>query len=135
MKSFKFRIKQEAKTYTIFTFVAIVLSVFIFAGLNTYIDKYEAYLLVSILSFVSIMVAIRKANFGFKEISIEDETVKFYFLNKNKISLTIPKSSISVIIDENRIEFKFRDTDKLIGRAYKNRIIEPLKWDDLMNCF
>tara|TARA_B100000768_G_scaffold110141_1_gene102110 strand:+ start:18 stop:434 length:417 start_codon:yes stop_codon:yes gene_type:complete len=134
MKSFKFVNKQQAKTYSIFTIISVILAIFIFSNLDTFINKHVAYLLVTILSFISIMVSVKKAGKEFVEIVIENESVKFYYFNKMKAPFIISKREISISLENDKLEFKNLKSGEFIGRVYKNRIEEVAKWDDLLAC-
>jgi hypothetical protein len=78
-------------------------------------------LILSALSFVSIMVAINKSNISFKEILIVGDSVTFYFLNKKRSLLLFPNQKFRLFLP--KIKFKSKETNELIGRAFKNRIV------------
>ncbi|MCJ0743671.1 hypothetical protein [Pedobacter montanisoli] len=132
MRVFRFkRIKTGA--YTAYTVIAVILSIFIFTGLNMYINKPIAYLLVSIMSLISILLAVKKAGKEFEEIVIfEDDKLKFYFQNRMREPLIISKSEISLTILEDEVEFKTSNTDKFIGKAYKVNLEADYSWEDFI---
>lgn len=132
MKSYKFLNKQQAKTYSIFTIISVILAIIIFSNLGTFLNKSFAYLLLSILSFISIMVSIKQASSQFSEIIIEEEKIKFFYLNKMKAPLVLLKKQVKMDIHSNKIEFQNLITNSSIGRAYRNRLVESDKWDELI---
>lgn len=135
MKAFRFKNKQQTNTYTIYTLIAAALSIFIFSGLDIYINKQVAYLLVTILSSISIMSAIRKANKEFEEIMIHENVIKFYFQNKIKEPLIIPKSKVSTLVLNETIEFSNEESKKVIGIAHKSKIESERDWENLIMYF
>lgn len=135
MRAFRFSTKGQAKTYTFFTIISVIIGVFIFSNLDNFtISSSLAYLIVSIISFISIMVSIKKASRTFEEIIIDGNKVSFYFANKLKDKVVIDIDGISSIEKENLIEIRERQTDVFIGRGYKNRIEDKDKWDLLLKC-
>lgn len=134
MKTFRFLHEKYLNSYSIYTLIAVALSIFIFIGLNIYISKAFAYLLVSILSFCSIMTAVRKASREFEEIVINEGNIKFYFQNKMKEPLSIAKSEISIVIVDDSIVFTNIKSGKLIGKAYKIKLEQGYDWEELLKC-
>jgi len=131
MKSYKFYNKQDVKMYTIFTILGVILSITIFSNMmDSSLKRSFAYLFVTILSFISIMVSIKQSSKQFSEIVIDDEKIKFYFQNKMKSPLTLPKKEVAIINYDDIVEF--RDlSNNFIGKAYKNKIVESEKWNEL----
>lgn len=132
MESFKFLKKQQAKTYTIFTVISILLTIFMLSNLETFVNKEVAYLFVVILSSISMWISIKKASREFEKIIIDDEEIRFFFINKMKAPLILPKNKIKIDIYDSKIEFYNLIKDNLIGRVYKNRIIGIQKWNNLI---
>ena len=132
MKSYKFLNKQQAKTYSTFTIISVILAIIIFTNLDTFFNKSFAYLLVTIISSISIIFSIKQAGKGFTEIIIEDEKIKFFYLNKMKTPLILLKKEVKIDLDNDKIEFYNLVTNNFIGRAYKNRIVESMKWNKLI---
>lgn len=135
MKAFRFKNKPQTNTYTIYTLIAVALSIVIFSGLDIYINKQVAYLLVTILSSISLYSAIKKAGKEFEEIMIQENDIKFYFQNKMKEPLTIPRAKVSAIFLEDTIEFSNEELKKIIGRAYKNKLENEEDWESLIASF
>lgn len=135
MKVFRFSNKQQNNTYLIFTIISAILAIVILLNLDVNFNKQIAYLLVSVLSFISIMVSIKEAGKEFLEITISDDLVKFTFRNKKKGNLSILKEDLLVDVEEEKVEFKNRKTNELIGKSYKNRIIEKEEWIGFVACF
>jgi hypothetical protein len=133
MKAFRFKNKPQTNTYTIYTLIAVALSISIFSGLNLYINKQVAYLLVTILSSISIYSAIKKAGKEFEEIMIQESDIKFYFQNKMKEPISIPKTKISVKLVSDILEFENKETKKIIGQAHKNKLENEGDWEVLIS--
>ena len=133
MKVFKFKNKQQTDTYTIYTVIAAVLSIFIFFNLNIYINKAVAYLLVTIVSSLSILFSMKKASKEFVEISFQENNIKFNFLNKLKEPISVCKSEISAVILDDSIEFTNVPLGKIIGIAYKFKLEEGSDWDEFLS--
>ncbi len=135
MKIFKFSNKHQAKTFTFFTVLSVATSIYIFSSLDELmISPSVAYLLVSILSFVSIMFSIRRAGKMFDEIIVDGEKVEFYFANKMKYKLQTEVSKVRLIESNDVIKIEDKLTGKLIGIAHKSSI-ETEKIDELLTCF
>lgn len=134
MKVFKFLNKKQARTYLIMTCVCVVLTISIFLNLDIHVNTSDAFLVASILSYISIMIAVKKASTEIEEIIIDNDVAKIYFFNKKKKSLLFPISEISLKINGEKVEF-FKSTDELIGVIYKNRMEQPDQWDDLILIF
>jgi hypothetical protein len=49
-----------------------------------------------------------------------------------KSPLILSKTEVRIDLSNDEIEFTNLITNKYIGNAYKNRIAEPEKWDDLI---
>lgn len=134
MQVFRFFNKQQTKTYMVFTIISIVLSIFIFSNLDShYINIHLAYLFVVILSFISIMYSIKQASRSFEEIIIEEKSIKFYFFNKMKKPISTFIDELDIQQDNNKITIKNKESKELIGEAFKNRLENIEKWDELIN--
>lgn len=132
MKAFRFKNKQQTSSYTIYTLIAVVLSIFILSNMDIYINKPVAYLLVSVLSSVSLLAAIKKASKEFEEIAFQENNIKFYFQNKMKQPLSFKKLEVSTVILDDTIEFTDIKLDKLIGKAHKIKLEEGYDWNELL---
>ncbi len=135
MQEFKFSTKGQAKTYGVFTVISAIIAIFVFSnwyGVN--ISSSVAFLIASIISFISLMMSIKKASKTFEEIIIDGNKVSFYFANKLKDNIIKDIDNISSIEKENHIEIIERHTNVFIGRGYKNRIEDKDKWDLLLKC-
>lgn len=133
---FKFSNKQQFNsTYFIFTLIAFLLGLMILDNWGTSFYKESSRLLVSILAFISIMVSIKQASKEFLEISIDGDTVSFKFRNKKKKNITFLKKQLSVIVREDKLEFTNKLDNELVGRVFKNRIIEQEDWSNLISLF
>jgi|GEM_PF-5092762 len=75
---------------------------------------------------------LKQTNKQFSEIIFEDEKIKFFFFNQMKSPLILSKTEVRIDLSNDEIEFTNLITNKYIGNAYKNRIAEPEKWDDLI---
>lgn len=137
MEAFRFKNKKskEIKAIAIASIVGVIFSVLIFSETDFVIEPHILYLLATIVSFVLVMAAIKKAGKEFEEIIIEGDYVKFYFFNKMKDVLKVNKDDILVKVDEEKIEFENKSTGYQIGKSYKNKIEESERWDELVSCF
>lgn len=134
MKIFIFFKKKQPITYYLFTVMGVIIAIIILSyGMDNSLNRTISYSVVSIISFISIMINIKQANKEFIKIEIEDLSIKFTFRNKNKKSLYILKSEISILVYDEKMEFKKDMKGELIGIAYKNRLGEIEKWEDLIN--
>ena len=116
MQAFRFSNKQQAKTYTIFTIISIIIGVFIFSSLDRLaISSSFAYLIVTILAFISLMISIKKASRTFAEIIIDENKISFYFANKHKDKIVMDLNKVSLIENEHLIEIREKHTDVSIG--------------------
>ena len=134
MKVFKFLNKNLAKRYVIIACILTVLTIAMFLNLDIYVNPSYAYLVAAILSYISIMVAVKKASTEIEEIIIDDDTAKIYFFNRKKKSLLFPISEILLKINDEKVEL-LKPTDELIGVIYKNRLEQPNQWDELICIF
>jgi len=132
MNAFRFKNKPQTNTIIINTSIAGVLSILIFTGFDIYINKQMAYLLASILFFISAMSAIKKAGKEFEEIIVRENDFKFYFGNKMKEPLLISKTKVSALLSENNIKFTNNESKKIIGYAYKSKLENEGDWDELI---
>jgi len=132
MNAFRFKNKPQTNTIIIYTSIAGVLSILIFTGFDIYINKQMAYLLASILSFISVMSAIKKAGKEFEEIIVRENDFKFYFGNKMKEPLLISKTKVSAFLSGNNVKFTNNESKKIIGYAYKSKLENEGDWDELI---
>lgn len=132
MKAIRFKNKSQTNTYNRYTIIAVVLSILIFSGLDVYINKQVAYLLVTILSAFSIYSAIKKASKEFEEIIINESSMKFYFQNKMKEPISISKENIAISIDGEIIKFDNVETKQIIGQANKSKLENDSDWETLL---
>ena len=136
MIAFRFSTKGQAKTYTFFTILSAIFAILIFSSLDKLLISSElAYFIVAILSGISAIVSIKKAGKTFEEIILEEHTVTFYFANKMKEKMKTTIADIEVVLNDDFMEIHDSKVNKLIGRAYKNRIEDKSKWQDLVQCF
>ncbi len=135
MKTFEFKQQQQQNIiYYLFTVIGGIIAIIILSnGMDNSFKRTIYYGIVSIISFISIMINIKQASKEFIKIEIEDESIKFLFRNRNKKALYILKSEISILVFNERIEYKKKAKKELIGIAYKNRIADIEKWMDLIN--
>ena len=49
-----------------------------------------------------------------------------------KTPLILSKKEVKIDLYNDKIEFQNLITNSFIGRAYKNRILEPEKWNELI---
>ena len=132
MKVFKFSKKTQTKLFTGLTLVAVIFSILIFSSIDRLIiNQGVALLIVSVFSFVSLLLSIRKASKIFEEIIIHEENIRFYFVNKAKKNLEMKRSEIKVIVHKDIIEIVDLSTNQLIGKAYQNKIEDPDLWERL----
>lgn len=132
MKAFKFKKKKNAKYYNIYTFVAIVLSVFIFARLDIYVNKQVAYLLATVLAAISLRSAMKKASKELAEIVFQEKNVKFYFQNKLREPLSLSMSDLSFQIINDSIEVGNINLIKVIGTVNKIDLEDGYDWDEFL---
>ncbi|TAE61708.1 MAG: hypothetical protein EAY68_09705 [Bacteroidetes bacterium] len=132
MKIIKFKRKSRDSSYNIYTFLAVLLSIFIFSGLNIYINKPVAYLLVTTLSACSIYSAIKKASEQWESILLDETEIKFYFQNRMKEPLRISKKDLLVSIDNEKIKFDNVNTKMTIGQTSKTDFESDCDWDTLI---
>lgn len=136
MKAFRFSTKGQAKNYSVLTIINVLIAVVIFLNIDSlYINRRAAFLIVSLASLFSIILAIKKASKMFEEIILEEHTVTFYFANKMKEKMKTTIADIEVVLNDDFMEIHDSKVNKLIGRAYKNRIEDKSKWQDLVQCF
>lgn len=132
MKAYRFKHKSQTQTYSFLTVVAAVLGFFIFMGMEEYnLIKEIAYLIVVALSGVSILSAMKKASKLIEEVMIEEDVYTFYFMNKLKSSVKVPRKDVSVVVDKEFIEFKYL-TGEFIGRAERSALEKSYRWEDLL---
>jgi hypothetical protein len=132
MKAYRFNHKSQTQTYSFLTVVAVVLGFFILMGMEEYkLSKEVAYLIVVALSGVSVLSAIKKASKRIEEVMIEEDVYTFYFMNKLKSSVKIPRKKVSVVVDKDFVEFKYL-TGEFIGRAERSALEKSYSWEDLL---
>lgn len=132
MKVFRFSRKEQVKLFTGLTIVSVIFSIILFASLDhMIINQSIALLIVSIFSFISLQMSIKKASKVFEEIIIHEDNIKFYFVNKAKKSLEKKLSEILVKDNSEYIEIFDVSSNQLIGKAYKNKIEKPDMWPRL----
>jgi|GEM_PF-6268878 len=134
MKVYKFLNKNLANTYVIIACVVTVLSVTMFLNLDIHINTSYAFLVASILSYISIMIAVKKASTEIEEIIVDNDVAKIYFFNKKKKPQLFSINEISLKINDEKVEL-LKPTDELIGVIYKNRLEQPNQWDELICIF
>src|SRR5699024_9542216 len=123
MQTFRFSKKQQPRTYTVFTIISIIVGIIVFWSLdNLKISSSLAYLMVTIISFISIMMSIKKENKTFEEIIIDGNKVSFSFASKIKNKIVKDLNSVILIEKEDLLEVKEKDSEVSIGVGYKNRI-------------
>ena len=136
MQAFKFSTRGQAKTYTIFTVISVLIGIFVFSDFHDLtISSSVAFLIAIIISFISLMISVKKANKTFEEIIIDEKKVSFYFSNKIKDKIVMDIDTVSLIEKENLIEIIEEKTGVSIGIGYKNRIENSERMEVLINCF
>lgn len=136
MQTFRFSKKQQPRTYTVFTIISIIVGIIVFWSLdNLKISSSLAYLMVTIISFISIMMSIKKANKTFEEIIIDGNKVSFSFASKIKNKIVKDLNSVILIEKEDLLEVKEKDSEVSIGVGYKNRIENSEILEELIKCF
>ena len=136
MQAFKFSTRGQAKTYTIFTVISVLIGIFVFSDFHDLtISSSVAFLIAIIISFISLMISVKKANKTFEEIIIDEKKVSFYFSNKIKDKIVMDIDTVSLIEKENLIEIIEEKTGVSIDIGYKNRIENSERMEVLINCF
>lgn len=135
MNRYKFKRKSKAVNYSLCTLVAGLLSVFILIGLEIKMSKEILYLIISILSLRSILVAVKVANKTFNEIVIHDDFVTFHFVNKMKEPLSKLFTEITTQIVNEGIQFTEKESGKLIGYVKQGDMEKPNLWSEILAAF
>lgn len=132
MQVFKFSKKEQVNVFSIFMTISICLGILLFLdwnNLNLHVST--AFLVVSLISFVSLISSVKKANKTFKKIIVENDKVVFYFLNKMKDKLTLNVNQFRIDVKDDFMEVRDIKGD-IIGKAYKNRINKE-EWVSLIS--
>ena len=137
MKAFRFKKNNstEIKNYSVAVIFGIVISVFLFSGIDVVINPSILYLIAAIVSLIAIMLAIKKAGKEFEEILIEEEHVTFYFSNKMKDPISVEKQNLITRIDGDKIEFEHKLNGSIIGASNRRNIENSSKWNELLESF
>lgn len=67
----------------------------------------------------------------FNQIAIDEQTFKFYFQYAFKDSLSFHRSEVSVEVFEDKIEYKDKKSNELIGTLYKKQLKGEEDWNVL----
>lgn len=133
MQIFKFSTKEQGRVYSILTTISIVLGIILlFQWNNIRINSAFAFMIVSIISFISLMKSIKKASKTFAQIEIDGNEIVFYFSNKMKEKIIKDINEITLIDKTEYFEIKSKKEGEYIGKAYKNRIKDLDKWSTLI---
>jgi|SRR5690625_1280677 len=122
MQVFEFSSKEQVNVFSIFMTISITLGILVFFDLNDYsLHASTAFFIVSLISFISLILAVKRANKTFKEIRVDKNKFDFHFTNKMKDRITLHANQFSVVLKDDFIEIKDNEGN-IIGKAYKNRI-------------
>lgn len=136
MKIFKFINKKHGTTNVIFIIAYVIIGYLIFSGVKSnYFNTHVAFLIVAILSFISVIRSVRKASLEFSEILIDDNVAKLYYFKVTKKPSVVKIKDIRIKLNDIKVELFNKTSDILIGRAYKNKIEDTDKWNELIKCF
>lgn len=133
MQVFKFSTKEQGRVYSILTTISVILGIiFLFQWSNIRIDSAFAFMIVSIISFISLMKSIKKASKTFAQIEIDGNEIVFYFSNKMKNKVIKDINEIILIDKTEFLEIKSKKEGEYIGKAFKNRMKDIDKWSTLI---
>lgn len=133
MQTFKFSTKEQGRIYSILTTSAITLGiVLLFQWGNLKLDSSLAFMIVSIISFVSLIISLKKASKTFVKISIDANSVNFQFANKMKDNVRTCIKEIELIEKDDEIEIVNKKDGTILGKAYRNRIENKEDWSVLI---
>lgn len=133
MQTFKFSTKEQGRIYSILTAAVITLGIILlFQWNNLKLDSSLAFMIVSIISFISLIISLKKASKTFVQISIDANRVNFHFANKMKDNIQICIEEIELIEKNDELEVVNNEDGTILGKAYRNRIENKEDWSVLI---
>ena len=132
MNTYQFSKKQQTKNLVVYNFINTIASAITFLYFGTDSISDDIFFFYAIITFATLIIFLKQLNKFFIEISISENTVKFVYANQMKDSITALKDELVLEISDDKISFKQINSEKFIGFAYKNRIIDKKKWDELI---
>ncbi|PRY48546.1 hypothetical protein B0I27_1145 [Arcticibacter pallidicorallinus] len=130
MNIFKFQNKQKIN-YTLLSIITGIMGIMVISNLQLDVNKYFIYFVISIASFCSTLLSIRKASVEIEEILIQEEVLTLRFFNKMKSEISISKSGVEIEPTADEIIMRNAETGKLIGIADKRKIDNQDSWERL----
>lgn len=132
MNTYQFSKKQQTKNLVVYNFINTIASLITFLYFGTDSISDDIFFFYAIITFATLIIFLKQLNKFFIEISISENNVKFVYANQMKDSITALKDELIMEISDDKISFKQINSEKFIGFAYKNRIIDKEKWDELI---
>lgn len=108
-----------------------IMGIIVISNLQIDVNKYFTYFVVSVASFCSTLLSIRKSSVEIEEILIQEEVLTFRFFNKMKSEISITKDGVEIECTTNEIIMRDAETGKVIGIADKRKIDNQDSWERL----
>lgn len=133
MQVFEFSTKEQTNIFSVFTTIGISIGVLLFFDWqNLNLHASTAFFVVSLISFISLVKEIKKANKTFRKIIVDENKVDLYFSNKMKDKIILNMDEFSITEKADSIEFK-NSQEEIIGKVYRNRLKVKEEWIVLIN--
>lgn len=130
---FEFSTKEQTNIFSVFTTIGISIGVLLFFDWqNLNLHASTAFFVVSLISFISLVKEIKKANKTFRKIIVDENKVDLYFSNKMKDKIILNMDEFSITEKADSIEFK-NSQEEIIGKVYRNRLKVKEEWIVLIN--
>lgn len=128
MQVFEFSIKEQTNIFSVFTTVGISIGVLLFFDWqNLNLHASTAFFVVTLISFISLIKEIKKANKTFRKIIVDENKVDLYFSNKMKDKIILNMDEFFITEKADSIEF-INSQEEIIGKVYKNRLKIKEEW-------
>ena len=131
MKTFKF-INKISKVVVCFGIITGILGILLFIKVDIAINKMYLFFFFSLLTYLVFKLFSKKGKITIVKIMIEQSFIQVNFVVNTYEALKIDRDNVDISALENEIIFKNK-TGKIIGMAYKDKMEEPEKWNELIS--
>ena len=130
MKVFKFNNQNQSKSVTtVLLIVSFLTILMVITGniLNPFI-----YLFLCLMSFLFIIIHVKKSSNVIDEVIFDQDSMKLYFRNKRKNPIVILHKDVLIDVSQNKkITLWLKNRSKLIGYINKQSVETLEEWESL----
>lgn len=131
MLEFQFKTNRRNNILELFLY-SLIIFVLALVGKSLGVNGHFLFFVASLICFIAIRAKANVLSKTIEKIVFTNGVIKVRVFDKRKNPIQIDKGDLIVFAEHDRICFRNKSYE-LIGNAYKKMIVDPLKWEALID--